>query len=166
MTSTPTPPFKVQKFRERWERIDRTTGETHDHGWTGHALYRIMHADKTVGIFSTGTGDVDTRPAPGGYNIEYLQVLDDTLPDLDISAVWVVTTRRQTTHLRGAYHATPHYWMDLSVNITGPAATLEHLEELRLQSINRIPEEQRQHISTVKLLANLTESLKHHEPHH
>ena len=166
MTSMPTPPFKVQKFRERWERIDRTTGETHDSGWSGHALYRVTYADKTVGIFGTGTDQADTRPAPCGYDYEYVQVLDDTLPDLDISAVWVVgIVTRSTRHGGETYHS-PRYWMDLSVNIADPAATLENLEELRLQSINRIPEELRRHIGAVKLLANLTESLKHHEPHH
>lgn len=161
----PTPPFKVQKFRERWERINRTTGETHDSGWSGHALYRITHADKTVGIFSTGTDDVDTRPAPGGYDYEYVQVLDDTLPDLDISAVWVVDIVTHSTRHGGETYHSPWWWTDLSVNIADPAATLEHLEELKLKSISRIPEELRRHIGAVKLLANLTESLKHHEPH-
>ena len=60
--TNPTPPFKVQKFRERWERIDRTTGETAAAGWSGGALYRITHADKTVGIFSTGTDKIDPAP--------------------------------------------------------------------------------------------------------
>lgn len=166
MTSTPTPPFKVQKFRERWERIDRTTGETHDSGWSGHALYRITYADKTVGIFPTGTDQADTRPAPGGYDYSYLQVLDDTLPDLEISAVWVVDIVTHSTRHGGETYHSPWWWTDLSVNITDPNATLEHLEELKLQSINRIPEELRRHIGAVKLLANLTESLKHHEPHH
>lgn len=132
MTSTPTPPFKVQKFRERWERIDQA----------------------------------DTRPAPGGYDYSYLQVLDDTLPDLEISAVWVVDIVTHSTRHGGETYHSPWWWTDLSVNIADPNATLEHLEELRLQSINRIPEELRRHIGAVKLLANLTESLKHHEPHH
>lgn len=166
MTNQPTPPFTVQKFRERWERIDRTTGETHDSGWSGHALYRIMHADKTVGIFSTGTDQIDTRPAPGGYDYSYTQVLDDTLPDLEISAVWVVDIVTHSTRHGGETYHSPWWWTDLSVNTADPNATLEHLEELRLQSINRIPEELSRHIGSVKLLANLTESLKHHEPHH
>lgn len=166
MTNQPTPPFKVQKFRERWERIDRITGETVASGWSGHALYRITYADKTVGIFSTGTGQVDQAPPPNGHLVEHVQVLDDTLPDLDISAVWVVDIVTHSTSHGGETYHSPWWWTDLSVNITDPNATLEHLEDLKLKSINRIPEELRRHIGAVKLLANLTEALKHHEPHH
>jgi hypothetical protein len=166
MTNPPTPPFKVQKYRERWERIDKTTGEVALSGWSGHALYRITYADKTVGIFPTGADKIDPAPPPNGYLVEPVQVLDDTLPDLDISAVWVVTTTSHSTRHGGETYYHPHWWMDLSVSITDPNVTLEHLEELKLKSINRIPKEQRRHISSVKLLANLTESLKHHEPHH
>ena len=162
----PTPPFTVQKFRERWERIDKTTGEVALSGWNGNRYFQVMHADKIVGFWPIGTytDEADPEPPPNGYTVHRRLVPDDTLPDLDISAVWVVTTTRHTHHHGGTTWHTPHYWMDLSVNITDPTATLERLEELRLQSIERIPEEQRQHISTVNLLANLTESLKHHEP--
>lgn len=166
MTSQLPPLFKVQKFRGRWERIDKDTGETVAAGWSGGALYRITHADKTVGIFPTGADKTDPEPPPNGHLVEHVQVLDDTLPDLDISAVWVVTTTSHSTRHGGETYYHPHWWMDLSVDITDPNVTLEHLEELKLKSINRIPEEQRRHVSSVKLLANLTESLEHHEPHH
>ena len=164
MNSTPTPPFKVEKFRERWERIDKTTGETVASGWSGGALYRITYADKTVGIFVAGADKTDPAPPPNGHLVERAQVLDDTLPDLDISAVWVVDIVTHSTRHGGETYHSPWWWTDLSVNITDPDATLERLEELRLQSINRIPEELRRHIGAVKLLANLTESLTHHEP--
>lgn len=162
----PTPPFTVQKFRERWERIDKTTGEVALSGWNGNRYCQVMYADKIVGFWPIGTytDDSDPEPPPNGYTVHRRLVPDDTLPDLDISAVWVVITTSHSDRHGGETYYHPHWWMDLSVRITDPTATLERLEDLRLQSINRIPADERRHISDVKLLANLTERLKHHEP--
>lgn len=166
MTNLPTPPFKVQKFRERWERIDRTTGETHDSGWSGHALYRVTYADKTVGIFSTGTDQADTRPAPGGYDYAYVQVLDDTLPDLEIHAVWVATITKHTPLHGGATLYKSRAYRDLSVDITDPTLTRERLEDLRAQTLERLAPNELQRVLDVKILAGLKERIFYHEPHH
>lgn len=168
MTSPPTPPFKVQKYRERWERIDKATGEVALSGWSGNRYVQVMHADKIIGFWPTGTytDEVDHEPPPGGYHVHRRLIPDDTLPDLDISAVWVVDIVTHSTRHGGETYHSPWWWDDLSVSITDPDATLEHLEELKHKSINRIPEELRRHIGAVKLVAHQTESLKHHEPHH
>ena len=159
--TNPTPPFKVEKFRERWERIDKTTGEVVLSGWNGNRYVRVMHADKIVGFWPTGTytDEADHEPPPGGYHVHRRLVPDDTLPDLDISAAWVATVTYRVPYHGGANAYRAYMFQDLVINITNPAATLERLEELRLETIARVPDEHRQSITSVKLVANLTERL-------
>lgn len=156
--------FTVKKYRDQWVFRSPFTGEIIAEGETGNAIYLVKRRDdayidgETIGSV-TVTGAITEDPVPAlavGHTRPRL-VEDDSLPDIELSAYWMVIIS-DTDYSRGHAHITHRAHTDTSSTFDIKTATPEIVEAARLAALASVPAGE--DITGTKLVVGPTDQIK------
>ena len=157
--------FTVRKYRDQWTFKSPFTGEIIAEGETGNAIYLVKRVDdayigggETVGnITVTGAIPEDPVPALAVGHPRPRRVEDDTPPDIELSAYWMVILS-DPDYSRGHAHITPRAHTDTSSAFDIKTATPETVEAARLAALATVPAGE--DISGTRLIVGPTDQIK------
>lgn len=158
--------FEIHKYRAVWAIKSPFTGDIIPAGNIGDIVYRVIYRghrnyhgeyDAIVHLKGALTPEPEP-PLAGGEPLKFLYE-DETMPDPDISAYWVVTTEEDEYGEDGYVETTSREYPAKTHNFKLDTATPTIVEAAYLAALEALPEGERQKQGTMHLVALPTEQL-------